>query len=223
MSRFTGKLETSTLARAGLMAMLALAVGCSQPRIGGSQPPDEVIDELRDENQALKDEIAKLQRNIELRLAEIDTLNQQASADGPDAQGRRAASPLQMQTLALDRFTGLVDSDGDGRADVIRAYVQPRDGQDRFLPVKATATMQAVILQPQREPVVLAQRVWDAAAWDDAYRSGFTGSHYTLELPLDEPLAADAGPVTLVIAVTDASHGVQKTIRQTLGNPSRAE
>lgn len=209
MSLSPGKSSVSCLAAVMLMA----AVGCGQPRIGGTQAPDEVINELRDENQALKDEVAKLQRNIELRLAEIDTLNQEKQSAG-QLPGTTA---VRMETLVLDRLTGLVDNDGDGVMDVVRAYVQPRDGQDRFLPVSAVATMQLVVLEPGSEPVVLAEGSWDAKAWNDAYRSGFTGSHYTLELPLNEKAKAAAGELTLLVTVTDGSSGVRKAVQKALG------
>lgn len=212
MSLSPAKSSISCLAAAMLMA----AAGCGQPRIGGTQAPDEVINELRDENQALKDEVAKLQRNIELRLAEIDTLNQQQQSTG-QLPGTTA---VRMETLTLDRLTGLVDNDGDGVMDVVRAYVQPRDGQDRFLPVSAVAMMQLVVLEPGSEPVVLAEGSWDAKAWNDAYRSGFTGSHYTLELALNEKAQAAAGELTLLVTVTDGSTGVRKAVQKALG-PSR--
>lgn len=206
----TSGVAAVTLATAALAGMAGM-VGCGSPRLGGTQPADVVINELRDENVKLKAEVAKLEQAVAHRLAEIDTLERERQASREGVGGVPGATALRMVKLSLDRFTGLVDTDGDGAVDVARVYVQPRDQHGRFLPVSATASVQAVALRADKDPVVLGRATYDLAAWDESYRSGFTGSHYTLELKLDSPVPDEAKEVTLQVVVKDGVSGVEQT------------
>jgi len=190
----------------GLVAVFC--IGCSgTARIGGSTPTDEVIDELRVENDELREEVAALQERIALRLAEIEALEQKRGPVAPASAVDGAEAP-RLAALRFDRYSGAVDTDGDAVDDLIRVYVRPFDQDGRFLPVAGRAVLQAVVIEPGREPAELASRTFTPAEFKAAYRSSFTGTHYTLELPLPADLDPSLTAVTLKLTFTDAATGV---------------
>ncbi len=203
------------LAALGLACGFALAaIGCKSARIGGTAGPDKVIDELRQENAQLQRDVERLNRQIEVRLAELEALRADKGVPAPDAGG--AAVP-RLHEVRIAGFSGAVDSDGDGRDDLIRLYVVTRDQHGRTLPIEGRAVVQAVHLAPERDPAVVASRTFEPDEFRAQYRSGFAGTHYTLELQL--PTSEPPSPVELTIhvTVTDAATGIaltdQKPIR----------
>lgn len=187
-----------------LAVCMIVSLGCAKTaRIGGSMPADEVIDELRQENDQLHEQVQTLQDQIALRLAEIEQLQHDGgSPPTPDAAAPRLA------VVRFDRYSGAVDSDGDGRDDLIRLYVRTLDQDDRFLPVAGKAALRAVVMTPNEPPAELAARVYESAAFKAAYRSSFMGSHYTLELPVPADADASISNAAVQLTFTDAATGV---------------
>jgi hypothetical protein len=184
------------LAAIGVVCGVALAsAGCKSARLGGSTPPDRVIDELRQENVQLQREVARLNRQIEARLAELEAARAERGVTAP------AESVPRLESIALGGLSGFVPASADARA-CIRLYVVTRDQHGRTLPVEGVAVVQAVRIEPDAEPVTVAQHTWDADAFRAAYRSGFAGTHYTLELPVPDDAA---GELTVKVTVTDAA------------------
>lgn len=201
----------SKLLKVICMAGLFLTTsGCISGRLGGSQPPDVVINDLRDNNNALQKEVAALQKNIDQRLAEIETLQQQVQGAMPLA-GVTAARVVK---LGFGRYSSAVDTDGDKRDDLIKLYVQPMDQQGRFLPATGEATIQAILLRADNQPLPLGQVALSPQAWDKAYRTGLTGTHFSVELPLAgtdstalNTLKKGVHQITVVVKFTDAATG----------------
>ncbi len=185
--------------------LLSAAPGCIAGRIGGSTDLDTVIDDLRKENLALTRQVAELEQALQDRQAHIGTLEQQLRG----AQPVEGADVPRAVAISFDRFSGAVDTNSDTRDAVIRLYVRPRDQQGRFLPVSGTASLQAVAIRPQQEPVVVARQQLTTAQWDGAYRSGVTGTHYTLELPLPASLPRGVKELTVQVTLTDGATGVE--------------
>lgn len=197
------------------LALLILA-GCSQARIGGSTPPDRVIAQLRDENAGLRRELDALNARIEARLAELEAVG----ARSDDAAPPQVAPP-RLHAVKLGGLSGAIDSDNDGRDDLVRLYVRTLDEYGRFLPIEGQADVQ--IVEWGGEPRVVAAKAYDRDGFRRAYRSGIAGTHYTLEVPLPAELASDE--LTAKLRVTDAATGLtltqQRAIRRTSRSPSR--
>ena len=193
-----------------MAGLLLTASGCISGRLGGSESPDVVINELRDNNNALKEEVARLQKSIDLRLAEIDTLQQQVQGAMPMA-GVPAARVVK---LHLGRYSSAVDTNGDKRDDMIRLYVQPLDQQGRFLPATGEATIQAILLREDDGPLPLAKLTLSSDVWDKSYRTGLTGTHFSIELALAgtdsaalNTLKKGMHQITVMVSFTDAGTG----------------
>ena len=198
-------------ARPWLIATLCLltfgGAGCPTiTRIGGAQPLDEVLDELRAENEDLRDEIRDLERDRENLQAQIRTLEQRIDrrAELPEV------SPGDIPAAAridFGRYSGGFDTTGDGRDDTLRMYVRTLDQAGRFIPIAGKAELQAVALSPGRDPVTVIERTWAPAEFARTYRAGMTGTHYTLEVEMPERLPGDEPELTVKINLIDGATG----------------
>jgi len=169
----------------------------------------EQNDALRRQNLELKREVEDLNRRIEGRLEQLRAMehNRPTHATTGDVVDRPT-----LTSIKLGRFSGLADDDGDGRLDTARVYVKTMDQRGRFLPVTGTATLKAVRIpaDDQADPVVLAEQAFDRDAWENAFHSGFAGTHYTLEAPLADPVT-DPQTVAVQVTVIDAATGAAFT------------
>lgn len=190
-----------------LIGLLALLPGC-----GGKVRSANL--ELRRENQALKAEVREVRGQLDQRLRQIEVLEQQVGS--PAAV--EGADPPRAVSLRLGRYSGPIDANDDGGDDAIRLYVQPRDQHDRFVPIAARATVHVAWIQSDAEQVLVAERSWSPTEFDQAYRSGLMGSHFTLEVPL--PAADDLDPavaldvLTARVTLVDGATGARLTTQQ---------
>ncbi len=189
---------------------MAAMAGCvREARLGGSRPTDQVIRELREENRELRREVEQLQANIERRLEHIEALEQQLAQTGGTSSAEQLARQPRFTSVRFDRYSGFLDTNRDGVDDTLRLYVLTLDQEGRFLPVSATAVVQVAAVRPGQEPVVLLERTFDVDAFAAAYRTGFLGTHYTLELSLAEAkLPADLDSAVVSVEVKDVATGV---------------
>ncbi len=160
-------------------------------------------DKLREENLKLQQQVDELNEQMELRLGEIEALRAQA-------QGERAikgAEPPVLAKIEFARYSGAVDTDDDGQDDLVRVYLKPLDHQGRLLPVAGRVKLQAAALLEDTPPALLAERTYEPEEFDSAYRSNFTGSHYTLELSLPESLDPAVTSATVKATLTEALTG----------------
>ncbi len=191
-----------------LVVLGGLLGGCPRgARIGGTREGDEVLRELRQENRELAEQVARLERDIALRVAEIDALEQQLSQGAALEPGERGKLP-RFVAVRLDRYSGFLDTDGDGVDDTLRLYVHTLDQEGRFMPIAARAAVQVVSLEPGAAPRVLLERTFEPGEFEASYRSGFMGTHYTLEMALPGDVFAGVESATVTLAVTDLATGV---------------
>ncbi|MEM1447179.1 MAG: hypothetical protein AAGF84_14055 [Planctomycetota bacterium] len=186
------------LVATGLMSLSA----CSA-RIGGDgRSLSEHNDELRHDNQALRQQIDETQEKLallesELRVYRHDTDPARAIPD--------AVTPV-FSAVEFGRYSGPIDNDRDGFDDEVRLYVKPTDQQGRTLVVPGRAVVQLLDVTGD-EPAVLAERTWEPGEWDEAHRSGFTGDHFTLVLPLPDDLRPGLDTLNVVLELTEANRG----------------
>lgn len=187
-----------------LLATL-LIFGC------GSRNFTNENDRLRAENLQLKQQIKESESKLNLRIGEIKSLRQRI--DRSDAAIQGANLPI-LTKLKFDRYTSALDRDGDGVDDVIRIYLRTLDQHGRFMPVAALVVVQSVVIQQYEPPFLLAERTLQPEQFDTCYRTSWTGTHYTLELELPNPLPAGIQNATTKISLTEAISGIQLTAQQ---------
>ena len=197
--------------------MALLAPGCRvQPRNF-----QNANDKLRKENLALRQQVTVLQNQISEHQAKSDALRHQLEAVQQTDEVTRALLPKVTQ-IDIGRFSGWIDTDGDGRVDTLRLYVRLLDQRGRFLVSVGRATVQTVSIlsgQPPRVPIEVS---FPPKAFDGFYRSGPTGSHYTLEVPVPGLIPEGVTETTVKITFTDADTGKTLTRQMPMAVPSRA-
>ncbi|MBB6442431.1 hypothetical protein [Phycisphaera mikurensis] len=195
----------------------ALAVGSATLFAWGCGPGNfaNTNDRLRRENLELQQSVDELSRRLEREVQAQEVLLARASgAAGSLPEGAR---PPVLVGVTMDRYGAAVDENGDGLDDLVRLYVYPRDQQDRMLPSAGTLTARVLDLSTP-EPTVLGRTELDPAAFDAAYRDGFTGPYYRVEVPLTALAGRPAGQrpreVTAIVSLAPAVGGPALTAQR---------
>lgn len=183
--------------------MAVLLVGCTR----GPRNFHNENDRLRAENLQLQRAVEDLELALARKDDELGVMRQRLEGASPVPGAQTPA----LTTIELGRYSGPVDTDGDGRDDVVRLYLKTLDQHGRTLPVEGTASVALVLLGDgdEQPPSAIADKAYDAQALRDSHRSGFTGTHYTFELPLNnapDGVSSLAARVTLTDAATGAKH-----------------
>lgn len=190
-----------------LIGVLALT-GCGRPK-GFLNDNDR----LRKENLRLRHQVDELNEQMELRLGEIQGLRAKSAGE----RAIKDADPPVLAKIAFDRYTGAVDTDGDGGDDLIRIYLTPLDHLGRLLLVAGRLKLQAVAIRDDGPPELLVERTYEPDGFDKAYRANFTGYHYTLELELPESLDPAITSATVKATFTEAVTGQVLTTELIVG------
>lgn len=164
-------------------------------------------DRLRAERMSLEHERDQLGRRVNELEAELARESQR-----PDSLPEviRANTP-HITTLDLSRLCHAQDGDGDGRPDRLVLYVHSADSLGRFVQIVGTLTAHAAILPAQTEARTVGRVMLDPASLRAAYRSSFTGTHYTVELPINPNELGGARELTVRITFTDGLTGRELT------------
>ena len=163
-------------------------------------------DELRRHNLALTHEIWDLRAKADARAEQIESLQERLRGLSTTIEG---ADPPRLVKLRFGRYSGAINSDGTGRIDLVRVYLRTLDQHGRFMPVAGRAVIRVVRLDPDTPPQTLAERAYEPAEFDQAYRSGITGTHYTLQLELPTPLPEGLDRAGVDVLVWDAASGIR--------------
>ena len=175
-----------------------------------------VNDQLRRQNLQLQQQVQALQDKLRLAEEDAQSLRQQRLAQTqPMSADVQALVPTPVG-LRLDRYSGVVDADRDGRPDLLRLYVKPRDARGRFVTLVGTLTVQAVDIAPHQPPRLIVERTFSPQELDQAYRSTWMGTHYTLEVPLPPDQPPAAGELTVKLTFTDAVGGATVNAQQAI-------
>lgn len=200
------------------MVLLISVIGCkSNIRVGGYTPVDKQLDDLREKNFQLQAEVDKLEKNLAARVAEIDELKARNLPLPKSVEGVRPDDLPRFASITFGRYSGPIDTHNDGKDDTVRLYCDTLDQKGRLIPVAGSALLEATYLPVspdadiKAKPVTLARRAYTPTEFSDAYRSGMTGSHYTLELTLPTEMPEAATKLTVSVAITDASTGKTTT------------
>jgi hypothetical protein len=177
------------------LAAIASAValwGC-QAKVLAPTPADQ----LRRQNTELAAKVESLERQLsEARTALLESEARRVavteSGDAAGPQGASDATKLSSEALqATPHLAGIAISGSShtdrpirGEGCVARIYVVPVDGLGRFMQVVGTARVTLYWSPPGCEAQVLSCHEVGPMPLRDAYRSGFGGTHYTIEWPI---------------------------------------
>jgi len=160
-------------------------------------------DKLRAANMQLHREIQKLHGSVKAKADQLQALESSTTPPAdPDADIPR------LSYIEFGRYSTAIDDNGDGYDDLVRLYLLTLDHQKRFIPVAGKAVVQVDHLVPGQKPVQLAVEIFDPQTFDHAYRSGLTGSHYTLDIALPKgDVMKNVTSLTVSLSLTDVQYG----------------
>lgn len=191
-----------------LITVVSLVTGlaaCSA-RVGGDgRSLSTHNDELRRTNQELRKQIDETRKQLNLLEGELRT-HRQRSAAASGAPGDVPGVPV-LSGLKFARYTGPVDTDGDGADDEVRFYLRPVDQLGRMLVVAGELKIQVVELKAGSAPRVIAERAVPPGELDGMYRSGLTGDHYSVSVGLPAEALGEADQITATATLTEATTG----------------
>lgn len=170
------------------LVLPALVGGCESPKIGGKKGFSTANDELRTRVARLEEEnsILKSQRDeLAAKLAESNRAREHAIPPEILAAIPRCAG------IQIDFLSSLFPTDASLPPTTLHVYVAPFDGQQRFVQIVGTLRVEAVQLgDPEGgitpDPATIATAILTPELLRGAYRSGVTGTHYSVELPIAE-------------------------------------
>jgi hypothetical protein len=183
------------------LAMVMLLVSCAQG-------PDKISrenDRLRKSNLKLTRKVEKLEQDIEARVNQVNSLQKQLGRSPKTQNGEL----LQAASIGFGRYSGALDTTKNGRDNLLRIYLLTLDQRGRFIPVSGKVNLQVAHLTEGQPPKIIAEKTFAGKDLDKTYRSGVTGTHYTLEtsLPSESPGSPGLDHVAVRVTFTDAATG----------------
>lgn len=199
------------------MLSLLILGGCVFLPACGSSRISRENDRLREENQSLRSQIELLTAQKAEVSAKISELMNELSA--PKDASVLAALP-RVASIEFGTLTGFYPGDRGKPATSVNVYVRPLDGRQRFTQAVGTLEVEVFLI-----PFDATDQVGTAAATPraqlskrltptelrEAYRSGLTGTHYEVDLPLDTPLKDRNASILVRASFADAVTGVTHT------------
>jgi outer membrane murein-binding lipoprotein Lpp len=198
------------------MVLISTALALAVPQVSGCRATalkPSPADSLREQVQSLEIEVDRLSlRNHELEVA-VEKASSEASNRVIDAEA--VAAQPHLVRIGIGSASGV----RIGPSDVVdrmlpgslTVYVEPVDGRGRFLQVTGRVSIQASMPVEGGEPILLGERSFSPIEVRDAWRSGFMGTHYTFEVPIEIPrtaLEAVADPqASVLVVLRDAIDG----------------
>lgn len=176
-------------------------------------------DKLRAERMSLQQQIDDLQNKLALREGELQATRDQLKDPLPPVEG---VDPPRLAGIVLGLYSGPIDMDGDAKYDGLRVYVRPVDQHSRQMTATGTARVRLIVTPAQGDPETILDKTYAPDVFHAAYRSGVTGTHYTLKADLPENPPTNA---TLHVSLSDAATGkvfkARKEIILVRGAPGR--
>jgi hypothetical protein len=181
------------------MAAALLCAGCS----GRALVPNE-SDRLREDLVAANDARNRAEsraKELESRLASMAREGQgkgQGEIDPEVAAALPALASVALSSKSTARLVASESTAQKGGTLSVALIVSPTDGLSRFIQITGTLRLTVAALVAGAETVETTTVAVGPKALRDAYRSGFLGTHYTVECTV--PWKGDAPPRALSVA-----------------------
>lgn len=201
-----------------------MLAGC---RAGGQSSGDV----LRQQNLELQKQVDQLQKDAsELRAKLAELVGGKDASDASKSKEVAEATP-RVASIEIDFLSGpTTDSGAPARSDrqrTVAVYIKPMDGRGRFL--QATGTLQVEVSRlttlpplgevskPDSPAKLLSSKTLTPLELRDAYRSGFTGTYYVVDLNVPDADLAPPGQLLLRARFQDAITGANLEASRIVG------
>ena len=168
-------------------------------------------DKLRADKLRLEETVQDLEKMLALRQNELQATRNQLNENTQPIDGVELP---RLAGLVLGMYSGPIDLDGDLKYDALRVYARPVDQFGRQITAAGKVRVRLISVPAEGEPqTVLDMRV-TPEEFHKSYRSGVTGTHYTLkaDLPAERPAEAKLH-VTLTDAATGRTFVAEKPVK----------
>lgn len=171
-----GHSTLSFVRRAALsLALAATMSGCAGRALAPSAA-DAVREELAirtGERDAARARSAELEAKLEV-LAK----DRRGSVDPEVAEAMPALASVALSSLSTARLVS------PGKAE-LAVVLSPADGLGRFIQITGSVRASFSALLPGRDPIAAGKLAVSPKELRDRYRSGFMGTHYSIEVPIE--------------------------------------
>lgn len=185
-------------------ALLATGLGALLAGCSGAERIERENNLLREEKAALEAEVARLQdqnRQLAARLEE-------ALAAPAEVAPEVVANIPHLARVSIGRLSHADDSDGDGRPDLLRIYVDPEDDRGRFVQIVGELSVHAAVLPAGADAVTIGRVTLSPGEVREAYRS-LLGTHYTVTVPVDLGELSAPGECSVRVIFRDGRSGLE--------------
>ncbi|MBL8877280.1 MAG: hypothetical protein JNM86_15930 [Phycisphaerae bacterium] len=196
-----------------LAALVTLSVVVTGCRTGGESSGDV----LRKQNLELQSQVAQLQKDaseLRAKLAEL------VGAGGTGKSPEIAEATPRVASIEIDFLSGpTADASTPPQSDrnrTVAVYIKPLDGRGRFIQATGKLTVEVSRLASLNQggpgatdtPArLLGSRTLEPLQLRDAYRAGFTGTYYVVDIPVQASDVQPPGQLLLRAQFADAITG----------------
>lgn len=200
------RLATRLAGAAFAVAAAAALAGC-----GGRALAPNASDALRAElavRTRERDEALARAAELDAKLLALNA-ERNARVDPEVAEAMPALAAVGLSSLSTARLTAPTKAD-------LAIVLAPTDGLGRFIQLTGTVRASVAALVPGRDPIPAGSVTLSPKVLRDRYRSGFMGTHYTIELPIEWSGAEPARGVSVAGEFVDGTTGKRYPILGTV-------
>lgn len=184
--------------------VILLATGLLTACIGQQQ--------IERENERLRERVLELETELQHETRQSASLRarlQRTNVDAPADEQEIEANTPYVAEITIDRNSHARDTDDDGLADELLVYVEPVDGWGRFIQLVGTLSVHAAVLPADADAQTIGRVQLGPAELHMAYRSSFTGTHYTVTVPISAAEGVDATESLIRAEFVDGHTGLR--------------
>jgi len=155
-------------------ALAVLMTGCSGRALAPNAADGlraELVERTRE-----RDAARARMLELETKVGELSQ-SRDRKIDPEVAEAMPALASVSLSSQSAGRLT-------DPNHATLATVIAPFDGLGRFIQITGTLRLSVAALVPGRDPLPAGSLTVGPKALRDAYRAGFLGSHYTIEVPL---------------------------------------
>ena len=194
--------------------MILLATGLLTACVGQS--------EIQQENDRLRERVLELETELQHETRQNAVLRarlQRTDANAPaDVQEVEANTPY-VAEITIGRLSHARDTDQDGELDELLVYVEPIDGWGRVTQLVGSLSVHAAVLPALADAQTIGRVQLDPASLRRAYRSSFTGTHYTVTVPISAAEGFQAKECIVHAEFVDGHTGVRYVAQRRIDLP----
>lgn len=195
-------------------AVILLATGLLTACVGQSEIQQE-NDRLRERVLELETELQHETRQNAVLRARLHRIDANAPADVQEVE----ANTPYVAEITIGRLSHARDTDEDGELDELLVYVEPIDGWGRFTQLVGSLSVHAAVFPALADAQTIGRVQLDPASLRRAYRSSFTGTHYTVTVPISAAEGFQAKECIVHAEFVDGHTGVRYVAQRRIDLP----